>query len=106
MIQNIKNSLDTVVGSTLIKLWAYAQLDEVIQRFETRWVYNDGSAMPGRSDMIALAKSAKDAIRRGDSNWATWDDVNYYSEIIASSSRPTIAIVPEYILYVVCTYFG
>lgn len=62
MLQNIKVSLEPVVGPTLIEMWAYAQLDEIINNA-------DGLSVA----VIELAEAAKAAILRGDSSWVAND---------------------------------
>ena len=66
---------ETVVGPTIIELWAYAQLDDMINIISTLWLANDGGLTDAAIDHIALANSAKGAIMRGDSTWVRWDDL-------------------------------
>ena len=93
-INTIDLTSDTVVGPTIIELWALAQLDDIIYWVSNGWLANDGGLTDAAIDHIALANNAKDAIMRGDSTWAKWGDLFY-----------TDTGVEQDILEVVCRFF-
>ena len=54
---------------------ALARLDLIADEVEESWLANDGGLTAAASDVLALVTNAKEAIREGNSSWATWDDM-------------------------------
>jgi hypothetical protein len=54
---------------------AFSAIDEVTSYVSEEWVASDGGLTTAASDVLALAASAKKAIKEGNSHWVEWADL-------------------------------
>ena len=57
------------------KKLALGRLDLIGDEVEETWLAADGGLTMAAGDVLSLVAAAKEAIERGDSSWATWEDM-------------------------------